>query len=165
MPFTFSHPAFILPFITKQRKWLSVTGLVVGSIVPDFEYFLRMEKGYPYFSHSASSLFYFNLPFGVLLCFLFHGVVRDPLVQNLPNFLRKRFIGVKRMNWMPYFKKHWIQICLSILLGALTHIGWDRFLHVSSDFLYEQQERLSGFVNWQSPSFIYLLNHTIHSLL
>jgi len=36
MPFTFSHPAIVLP-LTKARLKLSATGLIVGSTIPDFE--------------------------------------------------------------------------------------------------------------------------------
>jgi hypothetical protein len=32
MPFTFSHPAAVLPFTKRPGKWYSVTGLVVGML-------------------------------------------------------------------------------------------------------------------------------------
>ncbi|SEF46838.1 protein of unknown function [Flavobacterium urumqiense] len=41
MPFTFSHPAIILPFL--KNKKLSATALIIGSMSPDFEYFFRMK--------------------------------------------------------------------------------------------------------------------------
>jgi hypothetical protein len=43
MPFTFSHPAIILPLKYFKKKWFSLTGLVIGSMTPDFEYFVRMR--------------------------------------------------------------------------------------------------------------------------
>jgi hypothetical protein len=43
MPFTASHPAIILPLIYLPGKWISLTGLVIGSMTPDFEYFERMS--------------------------------------------------------------------------------------------------------------------------
>ncbi|AIK36171.1 hypothetical protein BG07_3819 [Bacillus pseudomycoides] len=42
MPFTFAHPAAVIPFCKKQR-YVSVTALVLGSMVPDFEYFLHFR--------------------------------------------------------------------------------------------------------------------------
>ncbi|WP_240482010.1 DUF4184 family protein [Flavobacterium psychrophilum] len=39
MPFTFSHPAIILPLRYLPRQWFSLTGLIIGSLTPDFEYF------------------------------------------------------------------------------------------------------------------------------
>ncbi len=41
MPFTFSHPAIVLPFLKK--KHFSATALVVGTMSPDLEYFFRMK--------------------------------------------------------------------------------------------------------------------------
>jgi hypothetical protein len=55
MPFTFSHPAIILPLAYLPKKWYSMTGLVIGSLVPDFEYFLRMSMA-GYHSHTIAGL-------------------------------------------------------------------------------------------------------------
>lgn len=43
MSFTFSHPAIVSPLNYFPNKWFSLTGLVIGSLTPDFEYFLRMR--------------------------------------------------------------------------------------------------------------------------
>lgn len=43
MPFTFSHPSIVLPLTYLPKKWISLTGIVIGSLTPDFEYFLRMK--------------------------------------------------------------------------------------------------------------------------
>ncbi|WP_220463965.1 DUF4184 family protein [Adhaeribacter radiodurans] len=43
MPFTFSHPAIVLPLTLLLRKWYSLTGLVIGSLTPDFEYFYQFS--------------------------------------------------------------------------------------------------------------------------
>lgn len=40
MPLTFAHPAAILPF-SRQSKYIHFSALVLGSMAPDFEYFLR----------------------------------------------------------------------------------------------------------------------------
>ena len=42
MPFTFAHPAIVLPFY-KKPKFFSMTTLIIGSMSPDFEYFLRVK--------------------------------------------------------------------------------------------------------------------------
>ena len=41
MPFTPAHTALVLPFI--QKRYLSATGLIAGSVAPDFEYFFKMS--------------------------------------------------------------------------------------------------------------------------
>lgn len=128
MPFTFSHPAIILPLTYLPRKWFSLTGLVIGSLTPDFEYFLRMRIKSTY-SHSIDGIFWFDLPLGLLLAFIFHNIVRDSLFDNLPPFLKSRFSTFKQFDWYRYFKKNWIVVTISIIIGAASHIFWDSFTH------------------------------------
>ena len=128
MPFTFSHPAIILPLYRYAKKWVSLTGLIIGSIVPDFEYFLRM-KSKSYYSHTLFGLFWFDLPLSLFLCFLFHNVIRNPLFSHLPNSLNSRLSNFKRFSWNSYFKKNWLTIVLCLLVGAFSHLVWDHFTH------------------------------------
>ena len=90
MPFTFSHPAIILPFRYLPVKWFSFTGLVIGSLTPDFEYFIRM-KVQSIYSHTLLGIFWFDLPLAILLAFLFHSLVRDTLFFNLPKTFNPEF--------------------------------------------------------------------------
>ncbi|KAA3436563.1 DUF4184 family protein [Rufibacter hautae] len=128
MPFTFSHPAIVLPFIGLKYRWRSATGLIVGSMAPDFEKFIRMSLHDPH-SHTWKGIFYFNLPMGLLLCFVFHLIVRDALIDHLPYFLRQRFNRYKRFNWKTYFKTHYLMVLLSLLVGIVSHLAWDSFTH------------------------------------
>ncbi|MFN5774209.1 DUF4184 family protein, partial [Flavobacterium sp.] len=98
MPFTFSHPAIVLPLTFLPRQWFSLTGLVIGSLTPDFEYFLRMRIESNY-SHTIDGLFWFDLSLGLLLAFLFHNIVRDSLFDNLPIFLKSRFSAFRQFDW------------------------------------------------------------------
>lgn len=128
MPFTFSHPAIVLPVYAVFRRWLSLTGLVAGSVAPDFEKFIRMSADDPY-SHTWRSIFYFNLPIGLLIAFVFHLLVRDALIDNLPGFLRRRLSRFKQHDWVAYFKRHYVTVIISILLGVASHLFWDSFTH------------------------------------
>ncbi|MEN9972850.1 MAG: hypothetical protein RIS20_1197 [Bacteroidota bacterium] len=128
MPFTFSHPAIVLPLTFLPRHWFSLTGLIIGSLTPDFEYFLRMRIQSNY-SHTISGLFWFDLPLGIILAFLFHNIVRNRLFDNLPVFLRSRFIAFKQLDWNNHFKKKWFVVLISIFIGALSHLFWDSFTH------------------------------------
>ncbi|SIQ32552.1 DUF4184 family protein [Maribacter ulvicola] len=128
MPFTFSHPSIVLPLTFLPRKWFSLTGLVIGSLTPDFEYFLRMRIKSNY-SHSIDGLFWFDLPLGLLLAFMFHNIVRDSLFDNLPTFLKSRFSTFKQFDWNEHFKRNWFVVLISILIGAASHIFWDSFTH------------------------------------
>lgn len=128
MPFTFSHPAIILPLTYLPRKWFSLTGLVIGSLTPDFEYFLRMRIKSNY-SHTMDGLFGFDLPLGLLLAFIFHNIVRESLFNNLPPFLKSRFSTFKQFDWNRHFKQNWLVVTISIIIGAASHIFWDSFTH------------------------------------
>lgn len=128
MPFTFSHPAIVLPLTFLPRQWFSLTGLVIGSLTPDFEYFLRMRIKSNY-SHTIDGLFWFDLPLGLLLAFVFHNIVRDRLFGNFPTVLKSRFSTFKKFDWNRHFKQNWLVVIISILIGAASHIFWDSFTH------------------------------------
>ena len=128
MPFTFSHPAIVLPLKKISGKMLSLTGLVIGSVAPDFEYFIRMNV-HGYYSHTLSGLFWFDLPLGLLLTFIYHNIVRDQLISNLPEILNRKLSAFKYFDWVAYFKKNWIIVLVSILIGAASHLLWDAFTH------------------------------------
>ncbi|WBA43082.1 DUF4184 family protein [Hymenobacter canadensis] len=126
MPFTLAHTAAVLPLL--RRRGLSATGLLVGSIAPDFEKFARMglHNGH---SHTWLSIGYFSLPVGVALAFTFHLLVRDALLAHLPAPLYQRLAAVRRLRWRPYFRRHYGAVLLSIGLGAATHLLWDGLTH------------------------------------
>ncbi|WP_187264740.1 DUF4184 family protein [Pontibacter beigongshangensis] len=133
MPFTFSHPAIIFPIYRVFRKWTSLTGLVIGSMAPDFEKFLFMKHSNA-FSHSITGVFLFCLPVSLGLSFLFHLFVRDALIDNLPDFLRNRLYPYRKLNWPSHFRKHYLLVVTSALVGSLSHLFWDGFTH-SDGFL------------------------------
>ena len=128
MPFTFVHPAIILPLKKGFPRWFSMTGLIVGSLAPDFEYFIRM-KIQSIYSHTILGTFTFNLPVGICLAFIFHLIVKKDLIENLPTSWQRKLPALKELDWSTYFKKNWLIVCISILIGASSHIFWDAFTH------------------------------------
>jgi hypothetical protein len=134
MPFTFSHPAAILPLRYLPKRWISLAGLVIGSLTPDFEYFLRMRV-YSSYSHTWIGMFWFDLPLAVLLTFIFHLIVRNSLIDNLPKFIARRLHVFKTLDWSKKFKETFIVVIISILLGVATHILWDSFTHENGEFV------------------------------
>ncbi|WP_125722663.1 DUF4184 family protein [Flavobacterium ustbae] len=134
MPFTFSHPAIILPLRYLPKTWFSITALIIGSLTPDFEYFLRMKVKSNY-SHTLSGIFWFDLPLALLLTFLFHNLTRNLLIQNLPSFIKNRVLIFTDFEWNAYFKKNWIIVLISLLIGIFSHIFWDGFTHKHGYFV------------------------------
>jgi len=134
MPLTFAHPAIVLPLNKLTSRWFSLTGLIVGSVVPDFEYFIRMRV-YSIYSHTWLGLLSFDLPLGLLLTFVYHDIVRDKLIQNMPLPLYQRLSIFKQFNWDGYCKQHWFKVVISILVGAASHLFWDSFTHINGYFV------------------------------
>jgi hypothetical protein len=133
MPFTFAHPAIVLPLRKLPRHWHSLTGLIMGSITPDFEYFIRMRVQSIY-SHTWSGLFWFDVPLGMLLTFVYLRFIRDGLIAHLPLALNRRFSkcrGVALMKSLRYV----IVMALSVLIGATSHLLWDSFTHPNGYFV------------------------------
>lgn len=130
MPFTFSHPAAIFPMVGNKR-YFSASGLIVGSMVPDFENFLRMDLDGSV-SDTFLGIFIFDLPLSILLLFLYHLYVRDIFISSLPKFLSQRFATYIGFDWMGCFKNRWKIILPSIFIGVLTHLFWDSFTHYDS---------------------------------
>jgi len=134
MPFTFSHPAAVLPATVLPKRFYSFTGLVVGSMAPDFEYFMRMEAT-SHYGHSISGIFWFDLIMGLFLAFLYHLLIRDVFIANLPKVFRERLSPFCQFKWTSYFKKNWLIVFISIIVGAATHILWDGFTHLDGLFV------------------------------
>ncbi len=122
MPFTPAHAAAALPLL---RTRLVPSALVVGTMAPDFEYFLRLAPGGG-FGHTFAGAFLLSLPLALVVLWMFHAVVKAPLVQLFPDPFRLRiatepfrFGGPRRFGL----------IVLSALAGIFTHILWDSFTH------------------------------------
>lgn len=127
MPFTFSHPAIVV-HLSRTKLGLSLTGLIIGSMVPDFEFFMRMRIT-ENIGHHWLGLLVFDLPLALLLCFLFHNIVRNLLVTNLPSFYSQRFAQFTSFNWNHYIATHKLNVIISISIGILSHLFWDAFTH------------------------------------
>lgn len=148
MPFTFCHPAIILPLKKLSPRYVSMTGLVVGSMLPDFEYFIRLKLTGTH-GHTLPGIFYFDLPLGIILCFVFHNIVRNSFIDSLPQFLYVRFSDFGHFNWNRHFQKNFIVVIISLLVGTASHIFWDAFTHPTG-FFVERTEALSDIINIHS---------------
>jgi hypothetical protein len=126
MPFTLAHPAIVLPFNRLQQGWVSLTGLVVGSLSPDFEYLLRMRPVNIH-SHTIGGVFWYDLPLALITCFMFHNIIKRPLFENLPYMMQKRVNRYLSFNWNRFFVHNWNLVIISIIVGAFSHLFLDSF--------------------------------------
>ncbi|RLZ08317.1 DUF4184 family protein [Faecalibacter macacae] len=128
MPFTLSHASIFLPFHKISGKYISLTGLVVGSMSPDLEYFSRMKILATY-GHDWLGALYFDLPLALVYCFAFHLLLRDILIEKLPMYFKSRLMKFTEFDWLNYFKKNWFVVIVSIIIGTYSHLIWDAFTH------------------------------------
>lgn len=134
MPFTISHAAIVAPFTTSKNRFFSATGLIIGSMVPDFFYFILLNP-YFYFGHTWWGILILDLPLGIALAFLYHNGVKQALSYYLPKFLGGRLVRFNDFNWNQYFKTNPLTVISSLIIGVLTHFFLDGFTHEDGYFV------------------------------
>ncbi|TCM70886.1 uncharacterized protein DUF4184 [Acinetobacter calcoaceticus] len=105
-----------------------MTGVVVGSMAPDFEYFLTLKMS-GQFGHTLLGIFIFDLPVAIAVAFLFHYCIRNTLIENLPKTWAEKFWIYRQHSWFEFFKQHYGMIFFSFIIGIFTHVIWDAFTH------------------------------------
>jgi hypothetical protein len=127
MPFTFAHPAAVLPIVRSLGRYAVLSALVIGSISPDFAYIIPISFS-RYQSHSVAGLFLFCMPVSLIAYVVFHKFLKGPLLSLAPPSLFRR-LGefVKGYSSLP--SANWLSILLCIFFGAITHLFWDTFTH------------------------------------
>jgi hypothetical protein len=124
MPFTLAHPLAVVPL----RRKLVFSALVIGSMAPDFPYFLYLPVELKGFGHSLGGAFLFCVPVGLAALWVFHSLLKEPLLNLLPAAQQVRFQPVAgHFTWRPF--KRFVVVVLSLLTGTLTHLAWDSFTH------------------------------------
>lgn len=134
MPFTFAHPAIFIPFRRKTKIKLSATALIFGSMVPDFEFFLKMRTG-ENIGHHWYGILLFDIPLAILCCYVFHYLIRDMLINQSPKWFYQRFSRWKDLDWNNYAKKNSFNVLLSLIVGIISHLFLDAFTHADGFFV------------------------------
>jgi membrane-bound metal-dependent hydrolase YbcI (DUF457 family) len=127
VPFTFAHPAAAVPLLRPLARFGALSALVIGSVVPDFCYFLPFRVSRTW-THSIPKLFLFCIPAGLVAYWLFHHLLARPVVDLFPASWRSRLRPVVDAHVQPA----WTAVVVSLLVGAATHIAWDAFTHAGA---------------------------------
>lgn len=134
MPFTLSHPLFAAP-LKKIIPSLSVTGLVLGSMAPDIEYFFAMQP-YRSIGHDITGFFLLGLPTCIAFAFAFHRIIKPFLPSMMPSILHiDQFTAHRIQPWRLSTGLEWILFILSIWIGFLSHLFMDNWTHGSGWFV------------------------------
>jgi len=118
MPVTPAHAAAAWP-LKKVFPRLPLSALVIGTMSPDYEYFLRLAP-ITRVAHTLAGFVFFCLPVSIAVWWVFRRLVRPALVELLPPGLARQ-LGPASTSWTLAF--------VAVTLGALSHIAWDGFTH------------------------------------
>jgi hypothetical protein len=132
MPFTLSHPAAVLPLFQRVRHPIYMTALVVGSLSPDFGYYLR-AFGVATTAHSLAGSILISMPSAVMalgLILLFRNSLFYLMPSRISSFLQAALSLPPENKW---------SLAASIgfwaWMGSCTHILWDAFTHRTGWFV------------------------------
>jgi hypothetical protein len=152
MPFTFAHPAYAVPLKFVNPRNFSVTGLALGSMAPDFEYFLMLEP-HQTVGHTLMGFFVQAAPLSILFAYLFHGVAKEALALHLPSLFgldRRAYALIKP--WKLSKPRDWIVFLASVFAGFLSHLAVDAFTH-ESGFMVQRLPALQAVLFLDLPLF------------
>ena len=152
MPFTFAHPLAVMPIGLKQNKYFDLTALIIGSMAPDFEYFIHF-KPYQLHGHTILGQLYYNLPIVILVAVLWHYLIKEQIIINLPKPFDTYYFYLMKANWNISSVKAFFVFVASALFGMFTHLLWDSFTHVEGYFVSSIGFLSSGicFLNHEIP--------------
>jgi hypothetical protein len=134
MPFTLAHPALIIPLYRALKKYTSLTGLIIGSIVPDVEYCINIVTR-SVISHTFRGIFVFDFPMGIFFAICFHAFLKQVFVFQLPLFIQKKFIPYTHAPWFEKVLKNPLPFLSSLFIGIILHLLWDSISHESGYFV------------------------------
>jgi hypothetical protein len=126
MPWTFAHPAAVLPLRPWCPQRLSFGALVVGSISPDIGYYVGWFD-LATAAHTLLGLLTICLPSGLALTALVR-VLHRPVAGLLPHRHRQAILSLPPMPLPKSPIAAWT-IGISVLIGAVSHVAWDSFTH------------------------------------
>lgn len=126
MPFTFAHPAAVLPIHSRLKKWIPLSALVIGSLVPDAAYYLPMPEHFKHNSHSLLGTFSSSLPLGIFIWLVFYWLAA-PVVWLLPSPHRDALRSKLRAHSVSIQQA--LLVVLGIVIGAWSHVLWDSCTH------------------------------------
>jgi hypothetical protein len=129
MPFTLSHPAAVVPLARIVPRREVLLALVVGSMAPDFEYFVYLRSTRT-IGHDPDGILLMDVPAGLVVLWLFEHLMRRPLARLLPEPHRRLWWREPPLAFLPAGRL--LTLAAALAVGAFSHIAWDSFTHQDS---------------------------------
>ncbi|MEW6491319.1 MAG: DUF4184 family protein [Cyanobacteriota bacterium] len=132
MPFTLAHPIAAAPIWLCSKRRLDLPSLLVGSMIPDIEYFLALQPSRT-IGHTLLGVLIQGLPCSIVLLLISRYVLMRPFLALLPRQLGQRFPTLR--GYFPLKVLHLFNVVVSVMIGAASHIVWDAFTHEDGWFV------------------------------
>jgi uncharacterized protein DUF4184 len=124
VPFTISHAAAVLPLRKLTRGCFPLAALMIGSMSPDFAFFLPGEPLRDR-THSIPGIFWFCWPVSMVVWLVFTRVLERPTFALLPDGWYAKFTPSSRELTF----RTLALASTAVIIGAATHVLWDSFTH------------------------------------
>src|SRR5262245_18763262 len=126
MPWTFAHPAAVIPLRRYCPAPLNFPALVIGSMTPDLGYHI-LRKDVALYAHTLEGSLLVCLPAALVLLALL-CLSRKPLWYLLPQPHRDAFAPMANAR-LALGSGAVLAAAASVVLGSWTHILWDALTH------------------------------------
>jgi hypothetical protein len=131
MPFTFAHPAIVLPLRKICGKRTNFCAAILGSIAPDFGYYIHFWN-LSSFAHTLLGSVLVDVPISLFFLLVLIKIQR-PVANLFPQPHKGFWIATtinddRQFSWTPGTTA---TLLVFILVGTWSHIAWDSFTHSS----------------------------------
>lgn len=131
MPWTFAHPAAVLPLrrlrhFRALRSW-PFDALVAGSLAPDLGYYLAWPAAAT-LAHVPAGLVLVDLPAGLALLLAWR-VLREPVAALLPRRHRRAWRADRAAASGARGAGSAARDAAALVIGGATHLAWDAATH------------------------------------
>ncbi|MFD3156871.1 DUF4184 family protein [Haloimpatiens sp. FM7330] len=131
MSFTLAHPAAV---VFMKNKYFNLSGLILGSMAPDFIYFILFNPS-SNFGHTILGFMLLNIPLCFLLNFIYYKYIKDSFILNLPMCISKDYTWLIDIKNGVTNVKEAVIFTYSSVIGMMTHVFWDSFTHKTGYFV------------------------------
>jgi len=119
-----SHAVIAIPISQLTKGKVPAAAVIVGSISPDFPYFLALTPTYAP-GHSILGVIIYCIAPSLVLLFVWFRWLENPTLALWKLPLRNQIVGVPTIPL----------IVLGIFIGALSHVLWDSTSHSYGDIV------------------------------
>ncbi|MFR9780578.1 DUF4184 family protein [Micromonospora sp. MS34] len=147
MPLTFpSHLAPVLPLKLWRPGWFDGVALATGAVAPDVGYLFTGTAWAPdQRTHTVGGLLWWCLPVALAYAWIVRRVIAGVAV-HLPG---ERLFGWRDHAALAGVRHPWQVIVCSALIGAASHVAWDRITHT------DRWPRLLGIADFHAATGLY----------